>query len=127
MLMSMQYCDLGSMCSVLPQQVLRAMWTQWFNMHPQDYPNTAGAWLHHNRDFSRHDIVFQFQDCLGTAVYLRCSAAEFLTSPWAPPGQPGATMACFVENAKDTGNDADNAPWILGVVSRFISFTIGLI
>ena len=96
-------------------------------MHPQDYPNATGAWLQHNRDFSRHDIAFQFRDCFDTVVYLRCSAADFLTSPWAPPGQPGATMACFVENAKDTGNDEDNEPWILGVVSRFRSFTIGQI
>ena len=102
---------------MLPQQVLRAMWTQWFNMQAELYPNNPGAWLQHSRDFSAHDVMFQFADSRGTIFNLRCNASEFLTSPWAFPGQPGATMACFVQAKHETGVDLFDQPWILGVVS----------
>ncbi len=101
---------------MLPQWLLRTIWTQWFHMPEELYPTTSDQWLYHYRDFSKHDVVFEFQDYFGRVEHVRCSAQEFLTSPWAPPGQPGGTMACFVQSSMETGIDAIDQPWILGLV-----------
>ena len=103
------------MCSVLPRETLQAMWTQWFYNDPQFYPEQA-SFLRHTRDFSRHDVLFRFKDCSETVVTLRCSAQEFLSSPWLPEdGYPG-TFACFAEPNRNTAN-GPNGPYILGAVS----------
>ena len=109
------------MCSVLPKWVLQTMWTQWFNMENHLYPNSESTFLYHNRDFTRHDILFEFQDYAGKVVTLRCNANEFLTSPWAAPnGQPG-TSACFVQSDLESGLSFVDEPWMFGVVSCTIS------
>ena len=38
--------------------------------------------LRHQVDFSGHDIVFEFRGSRGEEYNLRCSAKDFLTSPW---------------------------------------------
>ncbi|KAI0695084.1 hypothetical protein C8T65DRAFT_744116 [Cerioporus squamosus] len=99
--------DSGATCSVLPQAVLQAIWTQWFSNDAQSYPDRP-TFLRHNRDFSMHDVLFEFQDSIGQIVTLRCSAREFLSSPWVPnDGFPG-TLACFSEPRHNEG------PYVLG-------------
>ncbi|RDX52514.1 hypothetical protein OH76DRAFT_164773 [Lentinus brumalis] len=102
------------MSSVLPQWILRIIWTQWFHMQAEHYPNTSAQWLYHHRDFSKHDIIFEFRDCFGKVELVRCNAQEFLTSPWAAPGPQGGTMACFVQSETETNIDLLDEPWILG-------------
>ncbi len=109
------------MSSVLPQWILRIIWTQWFHMQAEHYPNTSAQWLYHHRDFSKHDILFEFRDCFGKVELVRCNAQEFLTSPWAATGPQGGTMACFVQSATETNIDLLDEPWILGLVSLIVT------
>ncbi|TFK78607.1 hypothetical protein K466DRAFT_68073 [Polyporus arcularius HHB13444] len=101
--------DSGATCSVLPRAVRQAIWTEWFSNDAQSYPWNE-PFLRHNRNFSTHDVLFEFQDSAGRVETLRCSAQEFLSSPWVPlDGSPG-TLACFAEPA----HDDDEGPYILG-------------
>ncbi|TFK79158.1 hypothetical protein K466DRAFT_592530 [Polyporus arcularius HHB13444] len=101
--------DSGSVCSILPRAVLQKIWTEWFFNDAQSYPRD-GPFLRHNRDFSRHDVLFEFRDSVGRVETLRCSAQEFLSSPWVPlDGSPG-TLACFTAPNRED----DEGPYILG-------------
>ncbi len=86
----------GCGCSIFPRHVLQAIWTQWFQNDAQFYP-TGAVYLRHFRDFSRHDVVFQFRDSHGKVEQLRCRANEFLTSPWNTGDALGGSYACFAE------------------------------
>ncbi|RDX47426.1 hypothetical protein OH76DRAFT_779662 [Lentinus brumalis] len=88
--------DNGCGCSIFPRHVLQAIWTQWFQNDAQFYP-TGAVYLRHFRDFSRHDVVFQFRDSHGKVEQLRCRANEFLTSPWNTGDALGGSYACFAE------------------------------
>ncbi|KAI0695086.1 hypothetical protein C8T65DRAFT_665879 [Cerioporus squamosus] len=101
--------DSGSLCSILPRDVLQAIWTHWFHHEAHLYPNEA-SFLIHSRDFSRHDILFHFKDVYGTTVHFRCRAQEFLGSPWSD-GR-GGWGACFAEAKGNAGLGRE--PYILG-------------
>ncbi|RDX47398.1 hypothetical protein OH76DRAFT_778745 [Lentinus brumalis] len=103
--------DSACWCSVFPRNIMQAIWTQWFQNDAELYPDQA-ILLRHFRDFSRHDIVFQFRDSRGTITPFRCRAQEFLSSPWNPPDGYGGSVACLAEAKGNGGHGTE--PYILG-------------
>ncbi len=101
---------------MLPEDVIDDIWTSWF-----EQPQLRETWPHftmesriwHNdaTKFAKHDIVFEFRDYRGTTFNLRCSAQDFLTSPWSAEGQD-TRYAQFV-----SANPTDSQ-FILGMVSQ---------
>ncbi|RPD75981.1 hypothetical protein L226DRAFT_570197 [Lentinus tigrinus ALCF2SS1-7] len=104
--------DSCSASTVLPKGVLRAIWTNWFEQPLQSFPaetnNAACLWHNDPSKFARHDIIFEFMDSRGTVFDLRCSAQDFLTSPWMAKGED-------TRSAQFQSGDDDHPHWILGM------------
>ena len=76
-------------------------------------PDRIRLW--HGVDFSKHDIIFAFEDFCGTVFEFRCPAEPFLTSPW--PGVIDGTWLSQIECPQGDGTDRPCSEWLLGMVS----------
>ncbi|TFK79191.1 hypothetical protein K466DRAFT_668196 [Polyporus arcularius HHB13444] len=87
--------DTCSGATVLPNRIVSSIWTDWFGQDLAEMPIDEAIWHRGPKDrFSKHDILFEFMDAAGETQTIRCSAHNFLTSPWSPPGQDDCTYTC---------------------------------
>lgn len=109
---------------MLPRNVVRSIWSGWFQQPLEEFPEPAldqdrpdrsdmvyTIWHDRPDRFSKHDLQFEFMDNSGRVSTFRCGAEHFLGSPWRHAGH--GTLSLI----QPAGEDHPLSDYLLGIVS----------